>query len=479
MRSSKRTLKQFVDTNKDIIWVLTLSGGMRALVCILTNNVPGDADDRALIAGAWAAAPHLIRTGIWLPLHFYATGLLTFVFGNPITAGKVLSFLTGTLTTIPLFRLVQRLFDRQTALIAALYFAFFGNHVGLSSEVMSEAPFVLVAIWGLDVFFSEFHADVPRLNRFLISGMLIGVAGGFRQEGWQLAGILGAYLVFAPKVRRYAISFTVVGLSSYVLWTLLQVTAGYDLLFAIGIVGHAKSYEALYAQFSPQENVLRWVWIFVQSPGPVLSVLAFSGMYLALRRRANRDLAIVAALLLSPYVILSLVKPEWAPQSRYVVLFTTLIIPYAAAATILIAKRGYALRLVVSVVLIITILSQAIAYHRKSRLFLPCQDYDANDIAAWKWLSANVEPTSEVIVEDVDWRGPSIIVHAGLYSHNNHIFFSFDKPEVLERLLAADSSTKLIVLHSPLSKWAFLKLLNATTIFQNNDYKILRVVPTF
>lgn len=446
---------------------------------MLTNNVQGDADDRALIAGAWSTSPYLIRTGAWLPLHFYATGLLTFLFGNPITAGKVLSFVTGTLTIIPLFRITQRLFDRQTALIAALYFAIFGNHVGLSSEVMSEAPFSLFAIWGLDLFFSEYYAEVPRVLAFVRSGILIAIAGGFRQEGWQLAGILGLCLLLNSKVRRYAIPFTLAGLSSYVLWTLLQATAGYDLLHALGVVGQAKAFEALYAQFSAKENVLRWVWIFVQSPGPVLSVLAFFGMYLALKRRVHWELALVSILLIGPYVILSLVKPEWAPQARYAVLFTLLVIPYAATVTILIAQRGYPLPLIVSVLLTITIFSQAIAYHRKSRYFLPCQDYQASDIDAWKWLSANAGPTSEIIVEDVDWRAPSLIVHAGLYTHDNHIFFSFDKPEVLEQLLAARSPAKIIVLHSPLSKWKFLRFLNANLVFENSDYRILRIAPIF
>jgi hypothetical protein len=473
-----REFKHFLGANKDVIVILFLAAGVRAVVCILSNNEWGDADFRASIAGEWASSPYLIRTGIWLPLHFYAAGLLTLVFGNPITAGKALSFATGTLTVIPLFSLVQRLFDRQTAVIAGLYFAFFGNHIGLSSVVMSEAPFVLFAVWGLNVFFREVYAEPPRWRGFLQAAVLIALAGGFRQEGWQLTGILAVYLLLYPRLRSYAIPFTLVGLSSYMLWTLAQVTADIDWLHPLTAVAGSKSQEALVVQFSALRNFLRWIWVFIQSPGPVVSLLSLAGLYIALRRHVRLDLAFVATLLLGPYIVLSLVKPQWAPQPRYAVIFTTLMIPYAAAATILVAERGHSLRMVVGVVLLATLASQAAAYHRHSRLFLPLWDYDVNDIGAWRWLSANAEPTSTVIVEDTGWRAPGLIVHGGLFAHENHIIYPYMKPEVLERYAAPGPHPILIVLHSPLSRWGdFFGSLNATTVYQNEDYRILRVAP--
>jgi hypothetical protein len=470
--------KEFLGENRDITLILILAATVRMVVCILSDNEWGDADSRASVAGAWAAAPYFIRTGIWLPLHFYATGLLTFVFGNPITAGKVFSWATGTLTVIPLFSLVRRLFDRQTAVIAGLYFAIFGNHIGLSSVVMSEAPFVLLAVWGLDIFFREVYAEQPRWRGFLPAAILIALAGGFRQEAWQLTAILGIYLLFKSKLRIYAIPFTLVGLSSYVLWTLAQLSADLDWLHPITAVAGSKSQEAVYVHFSALHNLLRWIWVFVQSPGPVVSPLAIAGFYTALRRRARLDLAFVAILLFGPYIVLALVKPQWAPQPRYALIFTTLMIPYAAAATILVAKRGYNLRAVVTAVLLVTCASQAVAYHRKSRLFLPLWDYDAADISAWKWLSANAEPTSEVIIEDTGWRAPGLIAHAGLFTHETHIIYGGWPPEVLERFAVPGPRPMLLVLHSPLTKWGdFMGSLNATTVYRNDDYQILRVAP--
>jgi Dolichyl-phosphate-mannose-protein mannosyltransferase len=524
------SIRSIAARNKDLLVILAVAAALRALVCVLSNDTPGDADDRALLAGTWAVAPYFIRTGVWLPLHFYAVGLLSYVFGNPIIAGKALSFVLGTLTLVPLFRLTQTLFDRETALLAVLYLALFGNHIGLSSEVMSETSFVFLALCCLDLFFREVYAPQPRFRGFFWAAVLIAVAGGFRHESWQLAGILGLYLLCRPGLRRWAVPFTLIGLSFYFFWTAVQVSAGYDWLHPLFAVGQDKAAEATYIRFTVKANLLEWAYIFIQSPGPAVSALMCYGIYLSLRARARLDLALVAALMLGPYVLLSIVKPQWSPQTRYALIFTTLLFPYAAYGTRRLAQHpfgvlvtvvvvtglmlgpyvvlahvhpdwspqehvaltltllvaplagivalgwkagGRALPLVAAVVVVLTIASQAVAYQRRSKLFLPFPDYVSTDVTAWQALRSNLRPGTAVIVEDVDWRAPGILAHAGAFANEHHIVESVDRPEVLEKLTAHRSSAVVLVLHSPLSKWGFLQASNPDVLFQNADYRIV------
>lgn len=467
--------------NKDVLLVLALTAAFRALVCALTNNEWGDPDQRALVAGAWAAAPTLIRTGIWLPLHFYATGLLTFVFGNPIVAGKVLSSVTGTLTVIPLFTLVRRLFDRTTAVVACAYFAVFGNHVGLSSVVMSEAPFALFAVWGLDRFFAALKTDRPRWRGFLAAAVLFAVAGGFRQEAWQLTGILGLYLLTRRGTRVFAVPFVLVGLSSYVTWTALQASAGVPWLHTLTGVGRSKSSEALHLAFSVRHNILKWAWIFVQSPGPIVSGLMAVGLYRSWQSRRGLELASIAILLLGPYVLLSVIKPEWAPQARYAVTFTILLIPYAAYATVAAFERPEKLRWAVTAIVALSIATQMLAYRTHSQHFLPCQDYNANDVAVWEWLSMHTEPHSALIVEDVGWRGPGIVAHANFaraefQTRPYRVVADYKPAEDLARAAATLPRPLYLVLHSPMSKWeGLLGGVPTARRFENSDYRILEV----
>jgi 4-amino-4-deoxy-L-arabinose transferase-like glycosyltransferase len=467
--------KGFLRANTDIILIFALTAFIRALVCLSTDNEWGDADARVILSAEWARAPSLLPSGVWLPLHFYATGLLTWIFGNPIVAGKTLSFITGSLTVIPLFQLTQRLFDRATAVVAGIFFAIYGTHIGVSSVVLSEAPFALFTVWGLDVFFRAHALETPRLRDFLWSGALLAIAGGLRQEAWPLVGILTAYLLWKPRTRAYAIPFAAIGLSTVALWDIAQVMQGEAWLSPLTAVSRSKNLEALHHRFDAAENVLRWAWIFVRSPGLLISTLALTGLFLALRQRLRGDLGLIALLLIGPFVILSLIKPQWAPQARYTLIFVILVLPYAAAAAIAVFQPRYQMYLVIPVVVLFSIVSQGFAYHPRSHLFLPVNDYNANDVAAWHWMAANAGANSVIVVEDTDWRGPGLISHSGLYTHRNHIVFDFDGPAVLEKIVAGEPLPLLLVLHSPLSKWPFLQRLHPQLLFRNESYQILRI----
>jgi putative flippase GtrA len=472
MRESLAALQVWAARNRDLIAVVALTAAVRAAVCLLTDNEAGDADMRAVMAAEWAHAPNLILSGTWLPLHFYATGVLCWVFGSPIAAGKALSLVTGSLTVVPLFLLTQQLFDRRTAVVAGLYFAIYGLHVGLSSVVMSEAPCAFFMVWGVQRFFAEIRSDPPRLGGLLAAAALLAIAGGFRQEPWQLTGILALYLLWLPRTRWYAVPFGIVGLSSFALWDIANAVADQGWLHALTAVAHAKAGETRIHHFSAAHNLLKWVWEFVRSPGPIISLLTFAGLGLAVRRRLPWDLALVAALLIAPYVFISVIKTEWAPQDRYTVFFVILVLPYAAAATVASFQESTRLRQAAAAVVVLSVVSQGLAYLRWSHLLLPVRDYNANDEATWKWLAANAGGAALVVVEDTDWRAPGLVAHAALYNRYRMIY-TFNGPEALHKWTLDEPRPLMLVLHSPLSKWSFLGQLDPTPVFQNEDYRIL------
>ena len=476
-QSREAGLKGFLALHADVIWVLALTVLIRALVCALTNNEPGDPDARAVDSAEWALSPSFILSGTWLPMHFYVTGVLMWILGNPITAGKALSFITGSLAVIPLFELVRRLFDRRTALITGLYFAIYGTQVGLSSTVMSEAPLALFALLSLNVLFAEIHSQTPRARGVVVAAIFMAIAGCFRQEAWQLAGIVTLYLLCKPRTRRYAILFGLVSLSTFAAWAITNAVAGEGWEHALLAVANAKNREGHHTQFSAAHNLLKWIWIYVQSPGPVISGLAVLGLYQACKRRLPASLGLIAALLVGPYVLLSVVKPSWLPQPRYAVISELLILPYAAAATVGYFRERRPLQIATAAILLVSVASQCVAFRRGSHLFLPVLDYDANDVSAWTWLAGNVSGASAVIVEDTGYRSAGLVSHSGMYTHEHPFFHDFDAPVVLERIVAAERSPMILVLHSPLSKWDFLQHLNPQLVYQNADYRIVRVQP--
>jgi 4-amino-4-deoxy-L-arabinose transferase-like glycosyltransferase len=474
-RAAGKRLRRLLRANPYLVGVLALTVCIRALLCALSNNEHGDADARALMSADWALAPSFIRSGTWLPLHFYATGALTRLLGDPIAAGKALSFVTGSLTVVPLFGMVQRLFDKPTAAITGLFFAIYGTHAGLSSTVMSEAPFAFFAICALDVLFREICSQAPpRAGWIAVSALLLAIAGGFRQEAWQLAGIVTLYMLWKPTLRRYAIAYALLSLSTFVVWDVLNSTADQGLWHGLTAVASSKAHETLYHHSSAAHNALKWIWIYVQSPGLVISLLAVLGLYMALQGRVSADLAIIATLLVTPYVALSLIKPEWQPQARWTVISELLIFPYAAAATVdKFAQRQRLWRATV-VILLVSVVSQCIAFHRRSHLFLPVEDYNRNDLSAWTWLAGNARSSAAVVVEDVDYRAPSLVLHAALYVRAHRIVYADDAPR-LERIVSTAPRPTILVLHSPPARWPLLNRLQPELIYENSDYRILRL----
>jgi len=182
----------------------------------------------------------------------------------------------------------------------------------------------------------------------------------------------------------------------------------------------------------------------------------------------------VALLFILPYIALSMVKTEWSPQHRYTLMFGLLILPYAAGAIRVFSKQRR-IGAIVSSVLLLTVATQAAAYHVHSRLYLPVYDYNSNDVVAWKWLAANVGSKDALVVEDTDWRSYGLLSHSGLYTHPFSVVYSFDPPTRLAAILSSNSHPIVMVLHSPLAKWDFIDPLNPAVVFRNGDYTILRL----
>jgi len=452
------------------------AAAVRLLVFALTGNEPGDADARALEGALTHEDPRLIYFGLWLPLHRYVVALFMIPFSDPVLAGKMLSLFTGVLAVLPFYHLTRLYFDRRTSLLAGGMFVVFGNHVGLSAVVMTEAPFVLLSLWGLWLFAREMEAPAPRLAGFCRAALLLALAGGFRQEAWQLAGILMLWMLSTPRIRRYVVPYAAIAFSPFLYWTIGNMVNGAGPLFGLLGVAGAKEAELAYVERSPLINVVKWVWIFMQSPGPLLCLLGLVGVQQAVtRRRWRLPLVAIALLMLAPYVLLSILKPEWAPQHRYVVFAAILLLPYAAAGFWLLLGSSRMAAPAVAVLLTASVATQALAYGRHSSGYLPVKDHQHADLEVSSWLKANLSPRDRLAIEDVDWRAPGIVLRSQSYRRPYRMLLGSASPDRLTQVVHALDAT-VIVLHSPLSKWG-IEASDHVIAFRNAEYLVFRRKP--
>lgn len=367
LRSSKRNgpFRGFFLRQGTVLWLLLLAMSVRALIVVASNSEAGDFDVRAFAAARWAQETVFSTSGMPLPFHVYLADAFAWLVSDPITAGKWVSFLTGSLTVIPFYRLVNRLFDGGTAWISAAFLAFYGDHVAASSSVLSDAPFCFLALWGVDAFFAETLSKVPRLLGFLGAGIILALAGGFQPQGSQLAGILSLYLLFFPPLRKYALPFGLTSISTFAMWLIANAAAGQGLPPDWLETAFFNDHEATDLRCSTTAAYsVQLGCKLLQSPGPLIFGLAGWGLTLALKRRVPLDLAIIATLLVGLDVLASLLKPQWAAPQRSALMFGILVLPYAAAATRSLLATRFNLKAVVAAILAFSVCTQALACGR-------------------------------------------------------------------------------------------------------------------
>jgi 4-amino-4-deoxy-L-arabinose transferase-like glycosyltransferase len=118
----------------------------------------------------------------------------------PIMAARFLSVLCGTVAIAAVYWLAQMLFDRRTALTAAVAVAIYPGAIVLSVVVLSEAPFVPLMVLHLALWVAAWQATTTLRSATLAgTGGLIAAATTLVRPSWllfvpfvMLVGLMGS-----------------------------------------------------------------------------------------------------------------------------------------------------------------------------------------------------------------------------------------------------------------------------------------------
>jgi len=136
---------------------------------------------------------------------------------------NLLSALTGSLILIPLILLAAELFDRKTALIAALFFVFDARLIDNAGKVLTEAPYTLLLLYSMyflvrgltdnrAIAYSAIFAALSYLFRanavVLVPVIWVYLFVNRRRLGWWIVYVPIIFLIFsAPKLGLRAYAF--------------------------------------------------------------------------------------------------------------------------------------------------------------------------------------------------------------------------------------------------------------------------------
>jgi hypothetical protein len=132
----------------------------------------------------------------------YIQTLSTNMFGNSLTALRMVSVVLGTLTIPALYLLAKNLFDRKTALLAALFLATFPPHVHFSRLGMNNIadPF----FGTLALAFLVRGAKHRRPRDYGLAGIMLGLTQYFYEGGRLLFPALVVISILTLALRQRA-----------------------------------------------------------------------------------------------------------------------------------------------------------------------------------------------------------------------------------------------------------------------------------
>lgn len=230
-------------TTQEIFFFFLLALAIR-IVWILNTDCALEGDSNARLSGAYLWAnlftqlPRILYLSIlnpsvdWLPLHYYLNGLLLKITGNVTTAPRLLTAIFGAATILPLYKICLLKFNKQTATIATTIFTFYGAHILLSTQVMSEVYYLFFILYSL--FFFESYLQTQQNKFLLLLSISLLCCTLLRYEGWLYCLLLLSLLILSKKwVWRQLLFFTLLTISGMVFVMTLEFLQGYPPLYGV------------------------------------------------------------------------------------------------------------------------------------------------------------------------------------------------------------------------------------------------------
>ncbi len=414
-------------TRRQWMIVLAITALPRLVLLFLNENYFGDAVVRSEFGGRWAAHPRFIGSfaqGVWQfgPLHIYLIGIATKLWGAREHVGRVVSFIVGVATVVPLSLLTRRLFGERAALWAAFGFACWGMQLQFSTTAGSEALGIFLVVCVVNAFSRavlEGHrgslfaaafwlnlACATRYDAWLWIPMLCGVLALRRQ--WRWAFVFGALCCAFPLGWMYGNA----GDLGNPLYPFKFIDDFHRNWFPDG--------DAYWGVASYRlQNLVFWPAVAVVTLTPLFAAASFVGLVRSWKARP--ELRWLVVLIVLPTVIFTLrstLLASFVPLARFTVKEVVLLLPFAGW---LLAEWKWARIPAAATAIVIPLVLAVFCFHREGK---------------WEDTLRPISPTStqpravmEVARQVQQWKEPLLLDSDPRWYHDVTIGFFSGLPE--------------------------------------------------
>lgn len=259
---------------------------VRLIALPFSHIVDGDVNARMQLTVNWLNNPQFISEGVWLPLHYYFSGIAVFISGETVIAPKVLHALFACLTIFPLFHFTKREFSEKGAWFSVAFFLFCPVVFRNSFLALSGIPHAFFIACALNFMSKSIRLDLTR--NAIYAGISMTIASGFRYEAWLLIAIFtGIYILF--KEWKKTIVFWLFAMIFPAFWMIGNYMAHQDIFYGLsGAYNWNVIMEGVNDKLRPIDSIIRiiyfpFIW-FIQLT-PILSTLLIIAILRKLRKR--------------------------------------------------------------------------------------------------------------------------------------------------------------------------------------------------
>lgn len=256
-----------------------------------------------------------------LPAFLYALFAAIKIGKDQIISGRLLSVFWGSLSILPFYYLILRIFNKRTAVFSAVLLCFYPAHIMISVITLPD-------IMGL--FFLLIALFYVHEKKNVLSAFFLGISTACTYVSWLFLFILPVFIVISPQKCKSK------GCKEAVKFFLIACLFAFFWIFITNNI--YKEYNIFYKNFFEAKSFWIYVFIFLQTvstmtrklfsfPMPLLFLLGLAGVYQGAKKRKHYELFYLIGMLILTSA-LGVFRKEINLIEQGVIVASVLFIPF-------------------------------------------------------------------------------------------------------------------------------------------------------
>lgn len=216
--------------NKNIYFLVSGVFLLKLMLLPFSQTTDADAVSRIFLSIQWLENPVWIKTDVWGPFHYYLNGAGLYLWENRVIMPKLINVVFSCLTLLPFYFFTRREFNKEGAFFSTLLLAFCPILFRTSFMALSNTPFILLLALSLNELSKA--RQHTTINHYILSGLFITLAAGFRYEAWLIMAIF-AGMLFSYKLPKQALIYSCFALIFPIVWMTSNFLETGDAMYSI------------------------------------------------------------------------------------------------------------------------------------------------------------------------------------------------------------------------------------------------------